>query len=122
MNFIVTHLSQRQAKTERFRRKCLETLYYELVSAEVYSVTLESRDQAQDKRDRGHIVGLQGQGLNRSVRIQHLRGGDEPLLWIADAVLGSLNSAYLGEPKHLEALQDTIVLQQHTPDSLVYPE
>lgn len=122
MNFIVAHLSQRQAKTERFRRKCLETLYYELASAEVLSVTLESRGLAQDKKDRGHIVGLQAQGLHQGVRIQHLRGGEEPLLWIADAVLGSLNSAYLGEPAHFEVLQHTIMLQQHTPDSLVYPE
>lgn len=121
MNFIVAHLSQRQAKTERFRRKCLETLYYELAGHEVYSVTLESRG-AQDKSDRAHIVALQGQGLNKGVRIQHLRGGDEPLLWIADAVLGSLNSAYLGEPAHFEALQDTIMVQQHTPDSLVHLE
>lgn len=122
MNFIVAHLSERQAKTERFRRKCLETLYYELAVHEVYPVTLESRGSSQDKKDRAHIVALQGQGLNRGVRIQHLRGGDEPLLWIADAVLGSLNSAYLGEPSHFEALQDTIMVQQHTPDSLVHSE
>ena len=120
MNFIVAHLSQRQAKTERFRRKCLETLYYELAGHEVYRATLESRGSSQDNKDRAHIVALQGQGLNSGVRIQHLRGGDEPLLWIADAVLGSLNSAHLGEPAHLDKLQDTIMLQQHTPDSLVH--
>ncbi|WP_345941443.1 hypothetical protein [Nesterenkonia sp. E16_10] len=122
MNFIVAHLSERQAKTERFRRKCLETLYYELAGAEVYPVTLESRGSSQDKKDRAHIVALQAQGLNKGVRIQHLRGGDEPLLWIADAVLGSLNSAYLGEPAHFEVLQHTIMLEQHTSDSMVHPE
>lgn len=122
MNFIVAHLSQRQAKTERFRRKCLETLYYELAGAEVYPVTLGSRGPSQDKNERAHIVALQAQGLDKGVRIQHLRGGEEPLLWIADAVLGSLNSAYRGESAHFEVLQHTIMLKQHTSDSLEYLE
>ncbi|GAA1483765.1 hypothetical protein [Brachybacterium fresconis] len=118
MNVIVTHLSERQRKTERFRRKCLEVLYYELAGAEVLEVTLESRSSVQDSKDRAHIVALQNQGLDRGVRIQHLRGGDEPLLWIADAVLGSINAAYLGNPAHLAALQSTILLEQRTPESL----
>lgn len=93
-------------------------LYYELAGAEVLEVTLESRSSAQDSKDRAHIVALQSQGLDRGVRIQHLRGGDEPLLWIADAVLGSINAAHLGNPTHLAALQSTIVLEQRTPESL----
>lgn len=70
-------------------------------------------------RATAHVVALQGQGLDRSIRIQHRRGGDEPLLWIADAVLGAVNSAELGEPGHLELLSETILLRRRTTDSLV---
>lgn len=120
MNVVISLVSARQHRTERFRRKCLEGLYYEFASMEVHDVLLESRSAKQDKDDRAHIVALQGQGLDRSIRIQHRRGGDEPLLWIADAVLGAVNSAGLGEPGHLEALSETILLRERTTDSLVH--
>lgn len=118
MNVIVSHVSERQYKTERFRRKCLELLYYEFASMPVHDVLLESRSPKQDKDDRAHIVALQGQGLEKRIRIAHQRGGDEPLLWIADAVLGAMNSARLGEPAHFDALQGTILVQSRTPESL----
>lgn len=118
MTVVVSHLSKRNRKTERFRRKCLEALYYELAQMEVYDVTFESRSKAQDGYDRAHIVALQGQGLERRIRIQHLRGGDEPLLWIADAILGAVNSVHLDEPAYLESLRETIVFQHRTLDSL----
>ncbi|MGY2747654.1 hypothetical protein [Arthrobacter sp. UYCu723] len=38
MSAVVTHVSRRQNKTERFRRKCLETIYYELASMGVREV------------------------------------------------------------------------------------
>lgn len=84
----------------------------------VHDLTLESRSRSQDSKDIAHIVALQGQGLGRSIRISHLRGGDEPLLWIADAVLGAINSAHLGEKKYLEALSSTFLLQRRTADSM----
>lgn len=104
VSVVIAHLSERHRKTERFRRKCREVLYQELLQMEVHDLTLESRSRSQDNKDRAHIVALQGQGLGRSIRISHLRGGDEPLLWIADAVLGAINSAPLGEEQYLEAL------------------
>ncbi len=122
MTVVVTHLSERQRKTERFRRKCLETLYQELLDMKVHDLTLESRSRNQDTKDVAHIVALQGQGLGRDIRISHLRGGDEPLLWIADAVLGAINAAHLGEVKYLDALSSTFVLQRLTADSLLPSE
>src|SRR5699024_5071915 len=50
MHVVVAHLSGRNRKTERYRRKCLETLYYELGEADVLDVTLECRSDTQDKR------------------------------------------------------------------------
>ena len=61
---------------------------------------------------------LQGQGLDRSIRIQHMRGGDEPLLWTPDTALGAINSAHRGDTTYVEALGSTILLEMRTPDSL----
>lgn len=119
MIVVVTHLSERQRKTERFRHKCLEALYYELAADKVLDVTLESRSAAQDSKDLAHTVALQNQGLDRGVRICHRQGGDDPLLWIPDAVLGSINAAHQGNSSHLEALQSTILLRKRTPESLI---
>lgn len=119
MNVIVSHVSERRHKTERFRRKCLELMYFEFSAMELHDVTLESRSPKQDARDRAHIVAMQAQWLDRRIRVAHRRGGDEPLLWIADAVLGAVNSARLGEPAYLDALQGTILLQGRTPESLM---
>ncbi|WP_156759148.1 hypothetical protein [Microbacterium karelineae] len=89
----------------------------QLMSAVVTHVALEARSAAQNARDLAHIIGLQNQGLDRRLRIEHVRGADEPLLWIPDAVLGAVNASALGEPAYLEALRDTIVLDVRTPDS-----
>ena len=118
MNVVVSHLDVRRRRVERYRRKSLESLYHELVGLEVFDLTLECRSTAQDGYDRAHIVGLQGQGLDRRLRIAHSRGGDEPLLWIADAVLGAINSAHLGESSHIDELRTTVLIESRTPESL----
>jgi len=117
MSVVVAHLDERSRKVERYRRKCLESVYHELVTSEVFDLTLESRSASQDRKDRAHIVALQGQGFDRRLRIGHQRGGDEPLLWIADVVLGAINSDYLGESGHLAALQSTLLVELRTPES-----
>ncbi|MCC4247765.1 hypothetical protein [Microbacterium testaceum] len=118
MTMVVTHLSERVKKNERCRRKCLEALYHEMVGMEVFDLLLEHRSDTQNKQDLGHLVALRSRGLDPRLRIDHQRGGDEPLLWIADILLGAINAAELGYPAHLEALQETIVVQRRTADSL----
>lgn len=118
MTVVVTHLSERLRKTERCRRKCLEALYHDMVGMEVFDVLLEDRSVSQNKNDRGHLVALRSQGLDTRLRIDHQRGGDEPLLWIADILLGAINAAELGQPAHLETLRDTLMLRRRTVDSL----
>ncbi|MBK4179123.1 hypothetical protein GWO66_09960 [Corynebacterium macginleyi] len=105
-------------KTERHRRKCLEQMYFELSEMHVRNVTLESRQEAQNRRDVAHIVALQGQGQSAGIRLRHVRGGDDPRLWIPDAVLGALNSVHLGEEQYWEKLHEKVVLNRPTPDSL----
>ncbi|WP_227993987.1 hypothetical protein [Pseudactinotalea sp. HY160] len=122
MNVVVRHLDVRTRRIERYRRKCLEAVYYEMSEMDVNDLILETRTPTQDGQDRAHIVALQGQGLDRSLRIQHQRGGDEPLLWIPDAVLGAINADARGEARHLEELADTLLIHKHTADSLATGE
>jgi len=118
MQAIISHRSEFSRKTERFRRKCLEQLYFELSEMGIRDITLEGRQAAQNRLDIAHIVALQGQGQHPGLRLRHARGGDDPLLWIPDAVPGALNSVELGNAHYWEALQDKIVLNRATPDSL----
>lgn len=118
INIVYSHLDARRRKTERYRRKTLESLYHELVGMEVFDLTLEARTPPQDANDRAHIVGLRSQGLDSRLYIDHRRGGDEPLLWIADAVLGAVNAEHLGDDRFITALRSTLILQERTPDSL----
>lgn len=81
---------------------------------------------AQNKKDIEHIVALQGRGQASKIRIVHIRtlvdlichGGDEPLLWIPDIFLGEINSNYLGNDLYWKQLQDRVVLNSLTPESL----
>lgn len=118
MNIVVSHLDAHRNRVERYRRKSLELLYHHLIESETFDLTLECRSDSQDRSDRAHIVGLQSQGLDRRLRLSHQRGGDEPLLWIADAVLGSINAAYTGNASHYEELQATLLIQARTTESL----
>lgn len=118
MHAIITHQSEVSKKTERHRRKRLEQMYFELSEMHVHNVTLESRQEAQNKRDLAHIVALQGQGQSAGIRLRHVRGGDDPLLWIPDAVLGALNSVHLGEEQYWEKLHEKVVLNRPTPGFL----
>lgn len=119
MSAVVTHLSQRQNKTERFRRKCLETMYYQLANMGVLQVTCESRTESQNKKDLAHIVALRGQKVvSTDFLISHCRGGEDPLLWLPDIFLGAINSNHLGESEYLEQLKGFLVLEEKTPESL----
>ena len=110
MQAIITHQSEVSKRTERHRRKCLEQMYFELSEMHIHNVTLESRQEAQNKRDLAHIVALQGQGQSVNIRLQHVRGGDDPILWVPDAVLGALNSVHLGEEQYWEKLYGKVLL------------
>ncbi len=118
MTAVVTHMSQRHNKTERFRRKCLETIYFELASMGIQEVVCEARTSAQNQKDIAHIVALKGQKVvDRDFTINHCRGGDDPLLWIPDIFLGAINAKHLGEDTYYESLKELLILERKTPDS-----
>lgn len=119
MSAIVTHTSQPQKKTERFRRKCLETIYYKLSSMGVQKVICESRMQKQDKDDVAHLLKLRNQRvLAPEFDIDHCRAGDDPLLWLPDVFLGAVNAKHAGNDEYYKALQEFVIYDAKTPDSL----
>ncbi|MBR7508528.1 hypothetical protein KC216_21955, partial [Mycobacterium tuberculosis] len=53
------------------------------------------------------------------LRISHCRGGDDPLLWIPDAVLGAVNASFSGDVSYIDVLRGSILIEKRTPESLM---
>ncbi|MBQ9043968.1 MAG: hypothetical protein IJ111_14285 [Eggerthellaceae bacterium] len=81
------------AKQERARHKCLTRILPLLESRGVELFVLESRGKALDKRDVKLLDGLKGSRIVSTIRLEHVRGSDEPRLWVADQVLGAYGDA-----------------------------
>lgn len=119
MSAIVSHMSQPQKKTERFRRKCLETLYYELAAMGIGELVCESRSDSLNKKDLQHISLLRNQkAVAKEFRITHCLGGDDPLLWLPDIFLGAVNAKHRGDSSYYDALKGFLIVERRTPDSL----
>lgn len=118
LNVLVAHLDSRRRKVDRYRRKCLQTLYRECAGLAVRELVLESRSPVQDRQDVAHLVALRQSGADASLRIDHRRGGDEPLLWIPDAVAGAANAHAKGQLHYLEQLRTSVLIEARTPESL----
>ena len=103
-SIIIIDRSTPQRHEERRRRKALEFLYLTLENLGVADVVLESRTSTQDHMDIQHIAGLKSAGLFTSFQLTHVRGGDEPLLWISDTLLGAANAARNGDLAFANAL------------------
>ena len=111
---VVCDRSASQRHHERQRRKTLELLYRELEARDVTQVTLESRTPSQDRLDVAHIAGLKSAGLFRPFRLVHQRGGDEPILWISDVLLGAGNAVRKGDASYSSLLSQISVLELNT--------
>ena len=88
-----------QDRAERRRRKCLERLLLELERRVVTDVVLEFRGPADDRRDIHMLNALRGRRyVSTSIRLSHVIGRLEPMLWIPDAVCGAVTSSRTGNP------------------------
>ncbi len=97
---------------ERRRRKCLEELLPRLGDAGCEELTLESRGQADDRKDRDmHNYLRRAHRLTTPLHLNHLPGPAEPALWAADALCGAVASARCGEPEHLKRLEARIAIE-----------
>lgn len=88
---LVVDIYPESDKAERVRRLCLDRLLCELSQQKVETVCIEARDQWHDRRDRALVDALRGAGrVERGLRAEWRRSVDEPLLWLADVLVGSV--------------------------------
>jgi hypothetical protein len=97
------------ATAERRRRKCLEILLPELERAKVDRVYLEARERKQNQRDVQLLAALRAQQLIGSgLRLDHVPGPREPLLWIPDVVAGAVGARHGGDSTYEEVLSSLV--------------
>ncbi|NYJ76506.1 hypothetical protein [Allobranchiibius huperziae] len=96
-------------RQERARAKTLETLAWELNRRSVTSLTLEKRTPSQARRDELLVAQMRGSKvITTDLRVSFARGSEEPLLWIADQVLGAMGEAAVGNLRWSERLEGFI--------------
>jgi hypothetical protein len=83
---------------ERRRAKALERLLLELEAIHVRQLVLESRTANQDRLDRNVLGGLRARKLVTTIRLDHVAGKLEPLVWVADVVCGVVADHRIGTP------------------------
>ena len=76
-------------KQERARRKCLEAMIGILVDQGVEELVLEARDSRLDLRDVQLVDTIKSKQKGLSFSIHHVRGSEDPRLWVPDQVLGA---------------------------------
>lgn len=105
LHLIVVRSVQPIEPTERRRRKCMARLAHELEVRHVDEIVAESREPKANRRELQHLQLLRANGLvARDLRLYHVRGPREPILWAADAMAGAIVAARIGEPSYLEIL------------------
>lgn len=98
-------------KQQRARRKCLAELVVELAGFDVGRLYMEAREPQLNAQDVKTVQHARRFKLPKGTpfRIEHLPGGTEPLLWVADVVAGACRADRLGQGMYREALGDTVV-------------
>lgn len=76
-------------KQERARRKCLEAMMEALADDGVFDFVPGGRDSRLDGRDARLVGPVKSRGRLRNLRVSHMRGSEEPRLWVPDQVLGA---------------------------------
>lgn len=112
-HLVVVRASDPSDTQKRRRNKCLERLLVELEMRGVTHATFESRGPADDRRDLDLVQALRGtRRLSPSLRIDHLQGPKEPLLWVPDAVCGAVTTARITSDEYLEILGEQVAIVQ----------
>ncbi|WP_136025652.1 MULTISPECIES: hypothetical protein [unclassified Microbacterium] len=84
-------------RQERARALCLERLAWQLDGHGVQLLTLEARPLQLMQRDIRTVDALRGKrALPEGLRIDHAQPSEEPMVWIADQVLGALGEKISG--------------------------
>lgn len=91
---------------ERARAVTLRRLVIELYARSVGQLWIESRQRGLDRRDVQVVVAARHDippGSGPPI-VDHCRGPDEPLLWVADIVAGAARAHRQGEAAFVEIL------------------
>jgi hypothetical protein len=108
---VVVRACRADERLERRRRGCLERLCWELERLGVVRMVLESRGRADDLRDRGMLDALRARKtVTGKLRMDHVAGRADEMLWLPDAVCGAVVASRVGEPVYLETLSDRITV------------
>jgi hypothetical protein len=107
---VVTAAPVEAKRQERARALCLERLCWTLDRDHGVSLaTLEARPPVQMGRDLDLINAFRGRGaLSAALRLTHGQPSDEPMLWLADIVVGAVGDAHVGRPEWLDGFGDSI--------------
>ncbi len=80
-----------QRKSEQARVRCIWNLVADLRDREVQTAVFESRQEHNDRKDRREIMAADRDGVAASDLVyRHGRPREEPLLWLADAIVGAV--------------------------------
>jgi hypothetical protein len=101
-------------RQERARALCLERLAWLLDDHGVQLLTLEARPLQLMKRDLRTVDALRSKhALPEGLRIDHGQPSSEPMLWIADQVLGALGESLAGvHPEWFDAVRSSTTIDR----------
>jgi hypothetical protein len=102
----------RDGGRSRPRAITLSRLVFELHARQVTELWIEPRQVQLDRRDVKVVIAAR-HDLPRGARrleVRHCRGGDEPLLWIADIVAGAVRAHRQGETGYREVLGERVAI------------
>ncbi|WDZ91413.1 DUF3800 domain-containing protein [Nocardiopsis sp. HUAS JQ3] len=96
-------------RQERARARCLEQLVPELHDYGVETMIMEARSPALNKRDIRTIIGAR-YALPKGAQftIEHTKGAEEPLLWVADVLAGAVRAGREGDETYRSILGERI--------------
>lgn len=105
MHLVVVRVGRVGEPSERKRRKCMERLLFELSAMGVHQVIMEGREAKQNCLDLNLLKALRSRKeLSAELRIDHISGPGEPLLWLPDILAGSVVAARCGDSRYLDQL------------------
>lgn len=109
LHVVVVRTGRPGESSERRRRKCFERLVHEFGLRGVDHIVAEAREAKANAREIQYFDQLRAAQIARAgMRLYHLPGPQEPLLWIPDAVAGMVRAARDGVRDYLAELEELI--------------
>ncbi|MCO6006007.1 hypothetical protein NE236_13525 [Actinoallomurus purpureus] len=97
--------------SERRRRKCMERLFFELSAMGAHKIIFEAREARQSRNDLNLVKALRSRReIHADIRVDHLSGPREPLLWIPDLVAGAVVAARCGDRSYLDQIAPLVTV------------